>query len=229
MSPTANDVILSAECFLWDFDGCFADTERLHFLAYHEAFSHFGHQISEASYYPSFTHLGDGTRREIQSHGLNISEEEIGRLKFEAYARLIRQGPVSCFPETLELVRLMRARGARVAIASNSSEDEIRTVLGTAGFPLDELDLIVGKRSDLRKKPSPDIFLHALQVLNCQPGRSIVLEDSNRGLQAAAAAECAAIWMRTRYNDTLASGEQRIGEFSHAQLLELFRSMPAKK
>jgi HAD superfamily hydrolase (TIGR01509 family) len=225
MSPAVNEIILSAECYLWDFDGCFADTEKLHFLAYREAFSAFGHSISESTYYPSFTHLGDGTRREIQANGLQISEDEISRLKFSAYSRLIRQGPVACFPETLELVRLMRSRGAKVAIASNSSEEEIRTVLDTAGFPTDELDLIVGKQNSLRKKPAPDIFLHALQLLNCQPNRSIVLEDSNRGLQAAAAAECPAIWIRTRYNDGLVSNEQRIGEFSHSQLLALLRSM----
>ncbi|NBW83583.1 HAD family phosphatase [bacterium] len=224
MSPALNDIIFSAECFLWDFDGCFADTEKLHFLAYREAFSAFGHSISETAYYPSFTHLGDGTRREIEAHGLQISEDEIARLKFDAYARLIRQGPVACFPETLDLVRLMRTRGAKVAIASNSSEEEIRTVLGTAGFPTTELDLIVGKQNNLRKKPAPDIFLHALQMLHCQPGRSIVLEDSNRGLEAAAAAECPAIWIKTRYNEGLVSREKRIGEFSHAQLLEMMRS-----
>lgn len=215
----------SAECFLWDFDGCFADTEKIHFLAYREAFAHFGHTLSEAEYYPSFTHLGDGTGREIAAHQLQISEVEVLRFKAEAYRRLIQQGPVSCFPETLHLVLKMKQLGAKVAIASNSSEEEIRTVLETAKFPIQEVDLIVGKSPQLRKKPAPDIFLHALKQLNCSAQSAIVLEDSNRGLQAAAAAHCQAVWMRTRYNHGLESNEPHIVACSHAQLLDVFDAL----
>jgi FMN phosphatase YigB (HAD superfamily) len=151
MNQALVDAFVTAECFLWDFDGCFADTERVHYLAYSEAFAHFGHTLTEAEYYPSFTHLGDGTRREIAANNLSIPEEYVLRLKAQAYGRLISLGPVRCFPETLEIVRAMKSRGAKVAIASNSSESEIRTVLTTAGYPFEELDLIVGKMRKCEK------------------------------------------------------------------------------
>ncbi|MFZ9521663.1 MAG: HAD family hydrolase [Silvanigrellaceae bacterium] len=219
-------ILCRAKCFLWDFDGCFADTERLHFFAYRTAFAQVGHNIAESDYYPSFTHLGDGTSREIFTHKLQIAEEEIARVKAQEYKRLIAQGPVSCFSETLPLVRLMHARGAKVAIASNSSEEEIQTVLSTAGFPVEELDLVVGKRDGLRKKPAPDIFLHALEKLSLRPEEAVVLEDSNRGLMAAAAAGCHAIWVRTRYNDGLQSNEPHLNSLSHGSLLELMKTLP---
>jgi len=215
-----------AQCFLWDFDGCFADTERLHFFAYQTAFAAVGHEIREAEYYPSFTHLGDGTRREIVTHGLDIDEQDIARGKAEAYLELIRSGPVQCFSETLALVRIMHQRGAKVAIASNSSEDEIRTVLSTAGFPVAELDLIVGKTAGLRKKPAPDIFLHALERLGVSAQRAIVLEDSNRGLEAAAAAGCAALWIRTPYNQGLETSQPHLRALSHHELLQQLESIP---
>lgn len=221
MTSDVNHIFSEAECFLWDFDGCFADTERVHFLAYKEAFAQFDHTIIESEYYPSFTHLGDGTRREIARHALAISEEEVLRLKAESYARLIRQGPVNCFPETLSIVRCMRARGARVAIASNSSEDDIRIVLQTAKFPVGEIDLIVGKTPHLPKKPAPDIFLHALERLGCHASRAVVLEDSNRGLQAAVAARCAPIWVKTSYNENLQSTEPFVAALTHHQILKL--------
>jgi len=229
MNQSVVDVFASADCFLWDFDGCFADTERIHFLAYRDAFVHFGHTIKEAEYYPSFTHLGDGTRREIEAHNLNVSEEDIQRLKAASYAQLIRQGPVSCFPETLEIVRAMKARGAKVAIASNSAEDEIRAVLTTANFPIAEIDLIVGKTERMRKKPAPDIFLYALERLRCSAEKAVVLEDSNRGLMAATAAGCRAVWVRTRYNEGLETSEPHMGSFSHAQILDVCRLFDAVK
>jgi len=221
MEQAIRNRLLSAECFLWDFDGCFADTEEVHFLAYREAFLHFGHTLNEADYYPSFTHLGEGVQREISLHGLQISADEITRLKSESYRRMIKTGPVGCFPETLQIVRCMHQRGARVAIASNSSEDEIRTVLQMAAFPGDEVDLIVGKNEHLRKKPAPDIFLNALQRLGMTASQAVVFEDSNRGLQAAAAAGCQALWVRTRYNQNLTSGEPYMGHLSHAEILKI--------
>jgi HAD superfamily hydrolase (TIGR01509 family) len=217
--------LITAKCFLWDFDGCFADTERLHFLAYRSAFAEFGHVIQESDYYSTFTHLGDGTRREIVTYGLKIAEEEVSRLKNQRYLELIRKGPVECFTETLPLVRLMRSRGAKVAIASNSSEEEIRTVLSTSSFPLNELDLIVGKNAELRKKPAPDIFLHALELLALAPETAIVLEDSNRGLMAAAAAKCKALWMKTPYNEGLETSEPHLQAISHSELLAAMQNL----
>jgi HAD superfamily hydrolase (TIGR01509 family) len=223
MNQTVVDAFASAECFLWDFDGCFADTERIHFLAYSEAFAHVGHTLSETEYYPSFTHLGDGTGREIAANNLRITEDYILRLKAEAYRRLISLSPVRCFPETPEIVRAMKARGAKVAIASNSSEAEIRAVLNTAGYPFEELDLIVGKNEKLRKKPAPDIFLHALDRLGCSAAKSVVFEDSNRGLMAASAAGCQSVWVRTRYNAGLETSEPHLDSLTHNQILDVFR------
>jgi HAD superfamily hydrolase (TIGR01509 family) len=229
MKQAVVDAILSAECFLWDFDGCFADTERLHYLAYSEAFAHFGHSISEAEYYPLFTHIGDGTRREIAANNLKISEEYVLRLKSEAYRRLIGLGPVRCFPETAEIVRAMKAAGAKVAIASNSSEPEIRIVLDTAGYPVNEIDLIVGKNDRLRKKPAPDIFLYALELLGGTASKTVVLEDSNRGLAAASAAGCQSVWVRTRFNEGLESAEPHLDSLTHAQILDVFRLYGSSK
>lgn len=217
----------SAKCFLWDFDGCFADTEKLHFMAYSEAFAHYGHALDEAEYYPSFTHLGDGTKREIDARCPTVSEQDILRMKAAAYGKIINEADVFCFPETLSLVQIMKKSGAKVAIASNSSQDDICTVLSRSGFPIELLDVIVGKSPELRKKPSPDIFLRALSLLGCAPHEAFVLEDSNRGLQAAAAAHCSAIWVRTKYNRGLASHEPYLASLTHEQLLELFNSMPA--
>lgn len=225
MEQQIHSILSGAKCFLWDFDGCFADTERLHYFAYKHAFERFGHAIPEESYYPSFTHLGDGTRREILTNHLSVSEEDISLIKAEEYGRLIAVGPVNCFSETIHLVRLMRSRGAKVAIASNSSEQEIKTVLSTAGFPIGELDLIVGKQAGLRKKPEPDIFLHALEKLALSREDAVVLEDSNRGLMAAAAAQCRAVWIRTSYNAGLESCEPHVASLTHAELLKLMRGL----
>ncbi|MEY2986982.1 MAG: hypothetical protein RJB13_503 [Pseudomonadota bacterium] len=219
--------VKSAKCFLWDFDGCFADTEKLHFIAYSEAFVQFGHELNEAEYYPSFTHLGDGTKREIALRCPSVPEQEVLQIKAEAYRKLINEARVTCFPETRLLVQKMKQLGAKVAIASNSSEEEIRTVLKRSDFPVEMLDVIVGKSPNLRKKPAPDIFFHALSLLGLQSHDAIVLEDSNRGLQAAAAAGCLSVWVKTKYNTGLETKEPHLAALTHGQLLELLNSVPS--
>jgi beta-phosphoglucomutase-like phosphatase (HAD superfamily) len=131
----------------------------------------------------------------------------------------------ACFSETLDLVNKMRDRGAKVAIASNSPQDEIQIILERSGFPLPKIDVIVGKSAGLRKKPAPDIFLRALEMLGLDAGRAIVLEDSNRGLSAAAAAGCGSIWIRTQYNQGLSTAEPHLASMTHKELLGVFQNL----
>ncbi len=56
--------------------------------------------------------------------------------------------------------------------------------------------LSINKRKDLRPKPHPDSYLEAIKVLNAIPETTIVLEDSNSGIQAARATGALTIGFR---------------------------------
>src|SRR3989344_2111172 len=45
--------------------------------------------------------------------------------------------------------------------------------------------LSIGDRDDLESKPSPAGYLEAMKKLNSTPGKTIILEDSNKGIQSA--------------------------------------------
>lgn len=218
--------LASKKAFLWDFDGCFGDTEPIHFRAYELAFAEVGHRIWEKDYYAVFTHLGDGAAREIERCGLACDAGEIMRRKSILYRELLVSGEARLFPEIVDIVGSFRALGAKLAIASNSPAVEIELILAQNGCH-GLVDAVVGKPDGLRKKPEPDIFLRAMQDLGATPAECLVFEDSERGLTAAMRAGMEAVWVCTRFNEGLATHEPHIARVTHAELALAARSAVA--
>lgn len=194
-------VLSGKTAFVWDFDGSFCDTERLHYRAYAAAFAEWGHELKEEGYYLRFTHLGEGARKELEDAGLDAPLDDLLAAKKRHYMRLISTEPLPLFERIEDILTGLRARG-RIAIASNSPRDEIDLILERTGlghFP----SLVVGREGDLRKKPFPDIFQAAYARLGVAPEDVLVFEDSERGLQAAAASGAQSVLLLTPFNRSL--------------------------
>lgn len=76
----------------------------------------------------------------------------------------------------------------------------------------------------MQKKPAPDLYLKALSLLNLLPCDVIVIEDSERGLLAAQAAECEAIWIKTPFNLRFKTTAPYVAELNHLELLNVLKS-----
>ena len=76
----------------------------------------------------------------------------------------------------------------KLGLVSSSSRKWIDYLLSRLSFS-DKLEQIIslGDREDLKSKPEPDGYLEALKNLDADPKQSIVLEDSNTGIQSAKA------------------------------------------
>ncbi len=114
-------------------------------------------------------HLDDGFWEEVRREGMAALADRVTAIP--GIAALIRQLDV---PHCL---------------ASSSRHDRIELSLRTAGlldlFPrrirFSSQDVVCGK-------PSPDLFMHAADVMGVQPSRCLVVEDSPHGVRAALAA-----------------------------------------
>lgn len=212
--------IQTKKAFLWDFDGCFCDTEPLHFAAYSKAFAQFGHRINEQEYYRVFTHLGQGIKGECERNGLHLDQDLIARLKKDYYWDLITGSEVRVFANMPRILLALKNQGARLAIASNSPLEELEVCLAKNSLPV-SLDVVLGKLPGLRKKPAPDLFLAALDKLGVEARDALVFEDSERGLAAARAAGCEAIWLRTPQNEGLHTAEPHLVSLTHAELFRV--------
>lgn len=218
MKNKLSKIILTKKAFLWDFDGCVCDSEEIHYEAYAKAFRHFGHEVNKNEYFNTFTHTGGGIVAEIANYNLTCDADEIKNLKSKYYFDLITNKPVFLFPEIIKIIDRLNTLGVKSVIASNSPHLEIETIL-RKNNARHLFEHIIGLDKNLKKKPAPDIFLAALSQLKTDAKDALIVEDSERGLLAAQAAFCDAIWIKTPINQKFHTPVPHLAELTHQELL----------
>ena len=94
-------------------------------------------------------------------------------------------------PEVLEHIH--RSHGQiPFAMVSGSTRDSVVASLTALGL-LDRFDTLVCAGDYTRSKPHPEPFLLAAERLGVQPGRCLVFEDTEMGIQSATAASMASV------------------------------------
>lgn len=193
-----------AAAFLFDFDGVLADSEPLFRRSWNSALQPWGHAISPEDYWKYWSSLGEGLDGEIRRRGLSGIDVPLARSRQkEFYEEFVNEGMVPLFPRAAELLEMMssREKTSRRAfcIASNTPCNLIRKILTRGGAPV---PLIIGG-DNLRKKPSPDIFIEASSSLGISPESGLVFEDSWKGVMAARAGGFKSVLVLNRYNRKL--------------------------
>ena len=167
--------------WIFDFDGVLVNTMEAHFASYGQALAEAGVPIDRQRF---FSQAGMTGREQIawfaRAAGKTIDVEAVYRRKSE----IARESPAAVEPiETnIDLLRLLRAAGHPVAIASGSSRPSIVPVMRALGI---ESDALVTSEDVTRGKPHPDLFLAAAEKLGARPGECIVVEDSDVGIECA--------------------------------------------
>lgn len=94
-----------------------------------------------------------------------------------------------------EYLEWLRNRGFLTALASSSPNVMVQFSLSASNVDASLFSAIVDGDGVQRKKPAPDIFLKAAEMLRSSPNRCLVIEDAPPGIEAAHAAgmKCAAI------------------------------------
>ncbi len=143
--------------------------------------------------------------------GRALDGGEVARLaaRKEAHYRTLYAPHLAFVPGAEALVRGLRARGAKVAIASAAPPENRAFVLeglGAAGL----FDAVVGAEDAPRGKPFPDLFLAAARALGVPPERCVAFEDAPLGVLAARAAAMRVVGLTTTSasDELLAAGAE---------------------
>jgi HAD superfamily hydrolase (TIGR01509 family) len=83
-----------------------------------------------------------------------------------------------------KILEELRFQGYKIACASNSIRETVTYVL-TKLHIIDLMDSILSNEDVSSPKPSPDIYLKTMRILNTIPTDTYILEDSEIGLEAA--------------------------------------------
>ncbi|TFD05353.1 HAD family hydrolase [Cryobacterium sinapicolor] len=192
---------------IFDCDGVLADTERDgHLPAFNQTFEEFSVPVQWSdSDYALRVKIGGGKERmrsiltpEVATalglpQGDPVALDEAvarwHRRKTAIYTERVASGALPARPGIRRLVAQAEAAGWTLAVASTSAEESVRAVLTHAVGPelAAQFQVFAGDIVD-RKKPAPDIYLHALRELGIGPADAVVVEDSANGLRSALAA-----------------------------------------
>ncbi|KAL0353153.1 UNVERIFIED_CONTAM: Bifunctional riboflavin kinase/FMN phosphatase [Sesamum angustifolium] len=122
----------------------------------------------------------------VEDYGLPISTDEllaqITPIFSEKWCNIKAQ------PGASRLINHLRCHGVPMALASNSSKENIETKISYHQGWKESFSFIIGGDQVTSPKPSPEIYLEAAKGLKVDPSSCLVIEDSLPGVTAGKAA-----------------------------------------
>jgi len=167
-------------------DGVLIDAREWHYEALNEALAIFGVEISLDSHLSTY----DGLPTRVKLERLTMLgriprglHETINSLKQRI---TIEKAHALCRPTFNHryCLQQLKSRGYTLSVCSNSVRQTIDMFLKLAKLN-DYCDLIVSNEDVLSPKPSPEMYLLAMERLQSAPSECLIVEDSDHGYQAA--------------------------------------------
>ncbi|MCE5301335.1 MAG: beta-phosphoglucomutase family hydrolase [Spirochaetia bacterium] len=168
---------------IFDVDGVIVDTAHIHHKSWEAALEKYGIKLT----FEDFKSRVDGKPRAKGAKtimpGLNDAGiEELCAEKQRNFERILKTGNIKVFGSTLKLIKELKKRGIKIAMASSSRN--AGTILKKVGvYTLFDAEIEGGLLP--RGKPYPDIFLLAAAGLKLKPSECVVFEDAQIGINAA--------------------------------------------
>lgn len=190
----------SLDAIIFDMDGVITDTEPLHVRSELMTCRHYGLDVPEREW----ENFRGRTAESIFSYllgkyaaGRDIPLREIIGFKTKTYLALADAG-LPVVPGALEFIRLARKNLGNVALATGSNR-----AIQQAVFERYDLgryfDAVVTGDEVTNAKPHPEAYLKASSKLGHEPGRCLVVEDSDNGVRAGVAAGCRVAGITTSF------------------------------
>lgn len=123
-----------------------------------------------------------------------------GLASFERHYARENGRSATLFPNVVEGLAAMRAKGLRLACVTNKPQAFTDALLGRTGLAR-FFAAIVGADPRIARKPDPAPLLHACERLGVEPAQAVAVGDSMNDVQAARAAGITVIVVPYGYNE----------------------------
>lgn len=124
--------------------------------------------------------VGNGVGKLIERavpSGLENPQYEDVLATFRKYYMEHSLDTTSPYPGVEDLLRELRARGCRVAVVSNKFYNATRELC--RHFFADTVEVAIGEREDIRRKPAPDTVFEAFRQLGVTAEVAVYIGDSD--------------------------------------------------
>ena len=183
------------ELLIFDMDGLMIDTERLSQRCWRRVAKKYGYELPQRI----FNLISGMDNRKIPlvykaELGSDFPFDEIKAEVSVIAKQYIETYGVPAKAGLRECLEVVKGLGLRCAVASSTPHARVCEYLTKLGV-IDYFELIQSGEDIPRGKPNPDVFLLVCKKTKVDTAHAVVLEDSNNGLKAAAAAGIRSIWI----------------------------------
>jgi HAD superfamily hydrolase (TIGR01509 family) len=179
---------LAIKALFFDYDGVLWDSEVASLESWRETYAEYGQRLSLDRFATRLGTLGGADLvGELQRlAGTPLDREAVERRRWERKMELVRE--LNPRPGVLNYIAEARRRGLALAVVSTDDMNWITTGLTILGLS-DAFDFVECAEGDKRRaKPSPSLYLSALDRLALSAEEAIAIEDSPNGIHAAKSA-----------------------------------------
>ena len=215
----------SLKACIFDFDGILVESEPILNRAWIKASLEYEYELDESFFIQCYgLSLTDIKQICFDRFGNDFPFEQILKNGTKYFNEDIETHGLPVRENALEVKRFFTQRGFKVAVASSTYKETLKSRLSKIG-QLHEFPVIVGGDEVLRSKPDPEIFLKAASLLKVNPQECVVLEDSENGAVAAKRAGMVVFVIKDRAPITARSRQHSDAVFSsHGELLDFLKS-----
>ena len=200
------------EAVLFDMDGVLVDSEEYIRRAAVLMFQEKGYQVAPEDFLP-FTGMGENRYLGgvAEKHRIPFDLEREKARTYVIYADLVR-GKLEPLDGVHEFINTCLERGLKLAVASSADPVKVNINLDEIGLERSLFQAIVTGLDIEHKKPAPDIFLKAAELMGADPQRCLVVEDAISGVVAGKAAGARVLALTTAFSPDELSGADWITE-----------------
>lgn len=190
------------KAYIFDMDGVLCDSEEFIAEAACLMFKTvYGTEAKPSDFEPF---IGTGEDRFIggvaEKYGVRLTMPRDKETTYQLYAQCVK-GRLQPVPGVVEFIKTASAKGIKMAVATSADRFKMDVNLDAIGLDADIFDALVTGSDVERKKPAPDIFLKAAEMMGVDPAECVVFEDAVSGIQAGKAAGCRCVGVTTSFSD----------------------------
>lgn len=166
---------MAVKAVILDFDGTLVDTVGLLSEAWSKAASLVKIRVDPKDVEKYIGLAGPEISLKIAG-GDEAKAAELRRLKDEIYdSEYI--GRIRLFEDVGPSLSMLRDKGLKIAVASSQTSRRLKKYLSLLGV-LKMFDVLVGSDTVARRKPAPDVFLKAAELLGVKPVECFAVGDT---------------------------------------------------
>ena len=177
---------MAVDALIFDLDGTLLDTNRLHVRAWVSAFAGEGIPIGPDRIAVEIGKGGDLLVPAVLGPAADAEAgDRLRKREKREYARIAETEGIPLFDGAEALVREVRRRGLKTALATSSDVEQLDAAFAAAGTDLRELvDVVLTADDAAASKPAPDIVLAAVEKLGMSPAQCAMIGDTTYDAEA---------------------------------------------